>query len=124
MPPTLRLALAGLSIVAASHHAVASGSYPPNPPRLGGAALAQIDARAYNLGKSIFTSRLTLPATTVAVDSAANRTRLAAAQSVLPDRVRSEIDLPALAERLDAAQVDALLYYIGIRFRVTVPASA
>jgi hypothetical protein len=104
--------------------ALASGSYPPNPPRLGGAALAQIDARAYNLGKSLFIARIQLPESTPAgADPVANRERLTAAQALLPERVRAEVDLPAMAGRLESAQVDALLYYIGIRFRVTPPAS-
>lgn len=123
-PRPSRSALIGLLLAALPASAFASGSYPPNPPRLGGAALAQIDAQAYNLGKSLFTSRINLPAATPdGADPAANRDRLAAVQALLPDRVRAEIDLPALADRLSAAQVDALLYYVGIRFRVTLPAS-
>lgn len=106
--------------------ASASGSYPPNPPRLGVAALAKIDAQAYNLGKTLFIDRLALPdATPPGADPAANRARLEAVQAKLPERVRTEVDLPALAARLDSAQVDALLYYVGIRFRIeTAPASA
>lgn len=104
----------------------ASGSYPPNPPRLGVAALAKIDAQAYNLGKNLFIDRLALPDTAPAgADPAANRARLEAVQAKLPDRVRTEVDLPGLAARLDSAQVDALLYYVGIRFRIdTAPAAA
>ncbi len=100
---------------------LASGSYPPNPPRLGGTALAQIDARAYNLGKTLFTDRLTLPDTPPAgANPAANLARLTDVQARLPERVRSEVDLPALASRLDGEQVNAIIYYIGIRFRVSV----
>lgn len=100
----------------------ASGSYPPNPPRLGGAALSKIDASAYNLGKSLFTGRLSLPDTPpVDGDPATNRSRLAEAQSRLPERVRGEVDLPGLADRLEAGQVDALLYYVSIRFRIDLP---
>lgn len=121
---TFRLTLLGLFSVALPPGLLASGSYPPNPPRLGGVALAQIDASAYNLGKSLFIARIELPdSPPPGADPVANRARLSAAQSVLPERVRGEVDLPGLAERLDAAQVDALLYYVGIRFRVTIPGS-
>lgn len=105
--------------------AMASGSYPPNPPRLGGAALARIDANRYNLGKTLFLERLNLPSSAPAeTNPDANRARLAATQNLLPERVSAQIDLPALAGRLSAEQVDALLYYIGIRFRIEVPAGA
>ena len=113
-------ALTGAFCLASS--ARASGSYPPNPPRLGGAALSKIDARAYNLGKALFTERLALPDTPpTGCDPAANRARLDSVQSLLPERVRGELDLPALSSRLDAAQVDALLYYVSIRFRIETP---
>lgn len=104
--------------------ALASGSYPPNPPRLGGAALAKIDAPVYNLGKTIFTDRMALPADAPpGNDPAANLARLTAVQAQLPERVRTEVDLPALSTRLDTAQVDALLYYLQIRFRIAAPAA-
>ena len=117
----LRPALVTSSVfIAFSTALLASGSYPPNPPRLGGTALAKIDARAYNLGKTLFTDRLTLPDTPPAgANPAANLARLADVQSRLPDRVRSEVDLPALADRLDTEQVSAVLYYVSIRFRVS-----
>ena len=103
----------------------ASGSYPPNPPRLGGLALAQIDARTYNLGKTVFLDRLSVPSSErPSAEAEANRVRLASVQALLPERVRAEVDLPALANRLDRDQLDALLYYVGIRFRVTIPAAA
>jgi hypothetical protein len=124
-PGPLRLLGSGLLLLAAASLVQASGSYPPNPPRLGGVALAQIDASAYNLGKSLFLGRLSLPAASSAAgDPSASRERLTAAQSRLPERVRAEVDLPALAGRLDAAQVDALLYYVGIRFRIEIPAAS
>jgi hypothetical protein len=114
-----------LILGATSSPAFASGSYPPNPPRLGGAALARIDATAYNLGKTLFLDRLDLPSAPPAgANPEANRARLAAAQGLLPARVAAQVDLTALAERLTAEQVDALLYYIGIRFRVEVPAGS
>ncbi len=105
--------------VASTAPAHASGSYPPNPPRLGGAALAKIDARAYTLGKTLFTDRLTLPAESPpGCDPAANLEILRVIQDRLPERVASEIDLPSLAPRLDTEQVNALIYYVGIRFRI------
>ncbi len=108
-------------LIAPSAALLASGSYPPNPPRLGGSALSKIDARAYNLGKTLFTDRLTLPESSPAgADPAANLAKLNAVQQRLPERVRAEVDLPALASRLDANQVDAVLYYVGIRFRISV----
>jgi hypothetical protein len=127
MPRRLVLsAVATLIATALSSSVNASGSYPPNPPRLGVAALAKIDAQAYNLGKALFIDRLALPETPPAgADPAANRARLASVQGKLPQRVRTEVDLPALAARLDSSQVDALLYYVGIRFRIeTSPAPA
>jgi hypothetical protein len=118
------LALA-LGAVSAMPLARASGSYPPNPPRLGGAALSRIDAVAYNLGKNIFLGRISLSASApVGADPVANRARLDATQALLPERVRSQIDRPAFAERLRTEQVDALLYYVGIRFRIDIPSAA
>jgi hypothetical protein len=114
-----------LGVAAAMPLAQASGSYPPNPPRLGGAALSRIDAVAYNLGKNIFLDRLALPdATPADADPVANLARLDATQALLPPRVRAQIDLPAFAERLNTEQVDALLYYIGIRFRIDIPSAS
>jgi hypothetical protein len=108
-------------LLASTTTLLASGSYPPNPPRLGGTALAKIDARTYNLGKTLFTDRLTLPETPPpGANPAANLARLADVQGRLPGRVRAEVDLTALATRLDSAQVDAVLYYVGIRFRVAI----
>lgn len=108
-------------LIVSSASSLASGSYPPNPPRLGGPALSKIDARAYNLGKTLFTDRLTLPESSPAgANPAANLAKLNAVQQRLPERVRTEVDLPALASRLDASQVDALLYYVGIRFRISL----
>ncbi|MBC8011536.1 MAG: hypothetical protein H7067_15735 [Burkholderiales bacterium] len=125
MPNRLALlAVASLIATALSSPANASGSYPPNPPRLGVAALAKIDAEAYNLGKTLFIDRLALPDTAPpGADPADNLARLEAVQGLLPERVRSEVDLPALAPRLDSAQVDALLYYVGLRFRIQPPAA-
>jgi hypothetical protein len=87
--------------------------------------LAQIDARTYNLGKTVFLDRLSVPSSErPSAEAEANRVRLASVQALLPERVRAEVDLPALANRLDRDQLDALLYYVGIRFRVTIPAAA
>ncbi len=115
--PYLLLAL--LSLLVPTIPAQASGSYPPNPPRLGGAALAKLDARAYTLGKALFTDRLTLPSEPPpGCDPAANLEILRVIQARLPERVAAEVDLPALAARLDSEQVHALVYYVGIRFRI------
>lgn len=112
--------LSGSLFVASSLRA--SGSYPPNPPRLGGDALAKIDSVAYNLGKLVFTNRLELPGTPPPnVDPAANRARLSTIQTALPERVGQQVDLPALAERLNAEQIEALVYYLSIRFRIKLP---
>lgn len=106
-------------LLAPSVTARASGSYPPNPPRLGGAALARLDAKAYSLGKALFTDRLTLPAETPpGCDPVANLEILRVIQARLPARVASEVDLTALASRLDGDQVNALIYYVGIRFHI------
>lgn len=117
-----RPALAFLTLLFSSSVSLpASGSYPPNPPRLGVSALSKIDARAYNLGKTLFTDRLTLPEAAIpGANPADNLAKLNSVQERLPERLRGEIDLPALAHRLDSSQVDALLYYVGIRFRISV----
>jgi hypothetical protein len=122
MPPRHHLVALALALASPAQTALASGSYPPNPPRLGGSALSKIDARTYNLGKTLFTDRLALPDESPAdCDPAANLARLSAVQARLPERVRAEVDLATLAPRLNTAQVDALLYYVGIRFRLETP---
>jgi hypothetical protein len=117
---TARLSLAcalGVSTLASVH---ASGTYPPAPPRLNPALLKQIDPETYNLGKALFTGRATLPEQTALTpeDRTANERTLAALNLQLPDRVRTEANLPALAAKLTPAELAALRYYLGLRFRL------
>lgn len=108
-------------LVSGSTPLLASGTYPPAPPRLASDVANNVDPVVYNLGKSIFTGRASLSAqaSLSAADTARLRTRLADLQLRLPERARDKVDLPALAGQLTSADADALRYYVELRFRLT-----
>ena len=100
---------------------MASGTYPPAPPRLQSEVVRSIDPEAYNLGKSIYNGRanLTTAGSANQPGATAAEQRLAKVVAQIPERARAKLDVPQLARSLDAASVDALLYYLALRFRLT-----
>jgi len=91
--------------------ASASGSYcacMPKPPAKAG----KVDRDKFDLGQKVFNGK-TAPATG---DASAQRTRLAALQTQLPEKVAKKKDLTALAGKLTDSQLDALEYYVKERY--------
>ncbi len=126
MPSRLRansrlFSLILLGALASSCSAIASGTYPPAPPRLRSDVVRSIDPEAYNLGKSIYNGRANLAASGARASAAtsANEQRISAVVDQIPDRARAKLDVPQLARSLDASGVDALIYYLELRFRLT-----
>lgn len=105
------LALTALLFVPAG--LLASGSYcvclPKPPPKA--AAARQADRDKYDLGQKVYNGK-TAPASG---DAAAQRVRLQAMQTSLPEKVARKKDLTALAGKLTAEQLDALEYYVTQR---------
>jgi hypothetical protein len=91
-----------------------SGTYPsraPKPPN------TTIDVDAYHRGKQIFTGVMTLndvPGVSV-LDQAARLTTL---QEKLPTQVQRTVTLPALAGTLRPENLEALEYYLAIRYKI------
>jgi hypothetical protein len=74
---------------------------------------------AYHRGKQIFTGGMTLsdvPSVSV-LDQAA---RLTALQGKLPQQVQQTVALPALAGKLRPENLQALEYYLAIRYKIEV----
>lgn len=106
--------LAALSLVSGLcvAPALASGSYTAKPPRLG-----QLDHARYHLGKQVFTGKLDLPAAATG-DAASQLPALQELEDKLPEKVRAKSQLTSLAGRLTREQLDALEYYLTVRFRL------
>ncbi len=99
--------------------ALASGTYPPAPPRLRSDITAEIDPATYNLGKLIFAGKAKLAGTAVA-PAQARETRNVLEDLVdrIPERAREQLKVETLAQELNAAETAALLYYLRLRFRL------
>ena len=96
--------------------AEASGTYRPNLIRSG--SKGKIDTTKYITGKKLFTGTTTLqerPETTELVAP-----KLKALQEALPGAVKRTIDLNGMAGKLTTIQMEALEYYIAIRFRIVL----
>ena len=92
----------------------ASGSYRSKAP---GAAKRKIDSAKYDVGKMIFNRKTKLGPSVEA--AAAEQTRLLEGwQKQLPRLTRSRAKLPEFAGRLTAVQLDALKYYLAVRYKV------
>ena len=103
--------LTGLSLVLASG-AFASGSYTGSPPRPPGTK----DKAKYELGKHVFMGDIQFASNSGAQGSQA--TMLAGYQGRLPRSARGKADLPAMAGKLSNAQLEALGYFLGVRYRI------
>ncbi len=98
---------------------MASGTYPPAPPRLDASITREVDSEAYNLGKLIFVGRAKLsgsPQNAALIEQ--NRSNLTALVSKIPARAQRRISVESLANELKAEETDALLYYLKLRFRL------
>lgn len=100
----------------------ASGSYVTRPP-----LPASHDSARYELGKAIALGRAPLPGVKTAPagklagarqEGEAQSRRLSALQDQLPGRIRSTMTLPALAGRLTEGQLEALEYYLRVRYKI------
>lgn len=112
--------IAVLFALAVAGDSLASGSSPMRPPRLPrdrAAHSSEMDDAQYALGKSVFTGKAALTANAAATKS--QRVRLDRIAAEVADRGgKPGANLPALAGRLSATQMDALEYYVGKRFNV------
>ncbi len=116
--PSLRLLpLAALIAASAVAPALASGSYtgrPPQPPAKSGDGTAmKMDREKYGLGQKVYEGSAMTPG---GGDAETQRARLKAAQTKLPADAMKMRDLPALAGKLSATQLDALEYFVAQRF--------
>lgn len=93
--------------------AMASGSYSGRPPF----RITAVDTSKYHLGKKIFTGKVSLRGASDAVLSE-QRQRLQEIQDKLPANVQKAVNVLLLAGRLTAEQMQALVYYISVRYKV------
>ncbi|MEY2877889.1 MAG: hypothetical protein RLZZ15_269 [Verrucomicrobiota bacterium] len=107
--------LAALLGAAATAPALASGSYgsrPPKPPTTAGGAM-KMDQEKYGLGQKVYEGSAMTPG---GGNADAQRARLQSAQAMLPADAMKAKDLPALAGKLSAVQLEALEYFVAQRF--------
>jgi hypothetical protein len=109
--------LAALLGAAAAAPALASGSYggrPPQPPAKSADGMAmKMDQEKYALGQKVYEGSVM---TAGGGNADAQLARLKAAQMKLPADAMKVKDLPSLAGKLSAAQLEALEYFVAQRF--------
>ena len=93
--------------------AQASGSFVPSSER----ARPAIDRELYELGKAICRGEAALAEVNPALADAP-REDLQALHGRLPAAIRARLDLESKAGRLSDHQMEALLHFIRVRFRV------
>ncbi len=106
--------LAALLGATATAPALASGSYgarPPKPPAAGDAM--KMNQEKYGLGQKVYEGGVMTPG---GGNADAQMARLKAAQAMLPADAMKMKNLPALAGKLSAAQLEALEYFVAQRF--------
>jgi hypothetical protein len=96
--------------------ALGSGSYTSRPPRPP-ASTPSIDSDKYNLGKQIYSGKATLGAANADV-AAQQSPRLKELQDKLPRSAQRTANLPDLAGKLSTAQMQALEYYLEVRYKI------
>ena len=104
------LSAAALALTASS--AAASGSYVGASSHRAGLD----DYAKYELGKHLASGKIEL-AEFAKADGDQGKV-LVALQAQLPRGARNRIDLPAFAGRLDSGQLEAIRYYLKVRFKV------
>jgi hypothetical protein len=92
-----------------------SGSYPGRPPQ----PPTAVDTAKYHLGKQIFTGAARLGDNGPAAVSQ-QEARLKALQTALPRAAQASANLPALAGKLSADRLEALEYYLAIRYKIEI----
>jgi hypothetical protein len=111
------LLLSALFSASVTAPALASGSYsgrPPQPPAKSGDGMTmKMDREKYGLGQKVYEGSAMTPG---GGDVDAQRARLKAVQMKLPADAMKMKDLPAMAGKLSAAQLDALEYFVAQRF--------
>jgi hypothetical protein len=113
--PKTRKPFIGIAVLALSTTAFGSGSYRgkgPTPPN-------RIEAAEYNLGKKIFNRKAELPEASPELVKV-QAEKLGLLEAALPEKDREQADLSALAGRLSEEQLEALHYYVSIRYKVKV----
>jgi hypothetical protein len=109
---TLALAASCLALpLALPAPAGASGSYTARPPQPGASGIA--DRARYALGQRIFNGEVEADAS---AEAAPQAERLARLQGALPGDVAARKDLPAMAGKLTADQLEALEYFVHERY--------
>lgn len=97
--------------------ALASGSYsgrPPQPPAKAGDGMAmKMDREKYTLGQKVYEGSMM---TSGGGNADAQMPRLKSAQMKLPADAMKMKDLPSLAGKLSAPQLEALEYFVAQRF--------
>ena len=108
------LLCAALVAAAATTPALASGSYgsrPPKPPAVGDSM--KMNQEKYGLGQKVYEGGVMTPG---GGNADAQMARLKALQAMLPADAMKMKNLPALAGKLSAAQLDALEHFVAQRF--------
>ena len=109
-----------LTLAIAPSLLLASGSYssrPPRPPTVV-ERTKDADKEKYELGKHIYSGKARLSGQPGADAAKAQEARLQTLQARLPESAQKKTNLPALAGRLTAAEMEALEYYVNKRFPV------
>ena len=112
MSRTLCAVVVGL-ILAWPLTALGSGSYAHKLSR----ASSAVNAAKYHRGKQIFTgqARFDNGSSTPAPEQEG---RLAELQALLPQEAQGSVNLPQLAGKLSADHLEALEYYLSVRYRI------
>ncbi len=111
----MRLLVPLLALVLGSASVYGSGSYkgkgrrPPNG----------LEATQYDLGEKVFTKKAELPESSAEL-ATKQMEELEALSAALPARAQRRSNLVALAGRLSAGQLEALTYYVSVRYKVEV----
>ena len=107
------LQLVVLAALTLSLSVLASGSYTARPIR---PPVSTVDANRYNIGKHIFSGKY--EPGKPAGDATQQSPRLKQLQEKLPKAAQKTADLPALAGKLSNEQMQALEYYLAVRYKI------
>ena len=103
--------------------AVATGAEASGRYTAGRRAPPGVDPARYALGNDLFKGKVELSAVQAARQGRQS-VRLTALQAALPKFAKRKADLPAMAGRLDAGQLDALIYFLGVRYKIETEGGA
>ncbi|WP_394854569.1 hypothetical protein [Leptospira ellisii] len=115
MKRTLAFAILSILLGVGFFPAHASGGF-------SGGGVAQIpkgqDREKYHLGKSVYNLEVEIPAEIDAAKTQEQKIRLEYLQGSLPNTEKQRVNLEQLAGRLTPEQLDALEYFVSVRFNV------